>query len=778
MPHPWELYRVGTQVTAHPGIATVLPDFDFETFSAAGVVYDPIKQKWGSLPGLSDQNRGLKAVGARNYVEHETFRVLSLAWNLKDGRGERWWRPPELMDLFPASKRGDYCDVGELIEHVGTGGPLEAFNVGFELTVWEYHLHRVCGWPRLRIEQLYCAAAKARAAAIIGSSGSLDDVGEILRLHERKDPAGDKLIKKLTMPKPPTPEKSKSGGRGKPRIITQAANNDMRWTPITAGEDFERFYAYNKQDIRTEAEASMRLPDLSLRELEIWRWDLLCNTRGMQVDRYGIDNCIAVVEQCYVRGNAELQRLTNYTVSNSSEVAKLLEWMATQGVRLYDLDEDAVEEALLRTDYPLQVQRALRLRQSLAFGSVKKLWAFRYHSTEAGRLCDQYVYYGAHTGLWNGRAVQPANLFKGMFDKPEQAERALSIIASRCVELVEFEYPGVDPLEVVASCLRSLIIAAPGHRLISADFTAIQAVATSALANEQWRLDVFRTHGKFYETMASRLTGKPLQWYLDYREANKKHHDDRQLGKLAVLSGDFGAWINGWKRFNAQKYGDDAFIKDLILKTRTAQPMVSELWGGQTRNKFNKAPDGSYAQEHDQLYGLEGAAIAAILDPTQAYGYRGIVYQMHEDVLYCRPPSGGFIRYHSPRIAKSQRDYARPWEVEMSYEGWNSNATKGRAGWSRMKLYGGVQTQNTVSHMCREIQADAILSLERNGYPVVMHTHDEQVAEVPDGYGSTAHYTQIVRDSLPKWAVCSDGAPWPVKVPEAWEAQRYGKWED
>jgi DNA polymerase len=695
-------------------------------------------------------------------VTHPSFEVLSLAWDLKDGKGRRWWRPNFCagMAVPPHHK---LCDPNELVEYVRRGGIIEAFNVGFEFTVWNFYCVPVFGWPPLSELQIRCCKAKAKAC---GYPGALEDIGNVLKLHEQKDKAGDKLIKKLTVPRNPT-----------------KANQALRWTPITAGEEFEQFYAYNVQDIRTEAEASARIPDLSPRELDIWRLDFRVNQRGMHIDVKGVEDCLAIVEQCYAKYNAELQRLTNYTVSNTSEVQKLLQWCARQGVTLYNLDEDTIEEALKRTDYPPAVLRALRLRQMLAFGSVKKLYAFRSHVTQQHRLHDQYEYYGAHTGLWNGRAVQPANLYSGIFKKPEEAERALAVIASRCLELVEYEYFGVDPLEVVASCLRSLIVAAPGCKLISADFTAIQAVATSCLANEQWRIDVFRTHGKIYEMQAAMLTGKTLEYYLDYRQREKKHHPDRQnFGKIPVLSADFGAWVEGWKKFGADKLGDDAYIKSLIMRTRAAIPNVVEFWGGQTRNKFNRAPDGSYAEARPELYGLEGAAISAVLEPGRAFAYRGVAYQMHEDILYCRPPSGGFIIYHKPRLERAMNQWADPWQLDLSYEGWNSNAAKERQGWVRMKLYGGVLTQNTVSHCCREIQADALLALDTaqpRQYPIVMHTHDEQVAEVPDRpEWNATEYTQIVRNSLASWAVCDDGQPWPVKVPDAWEAYRYGKWED
>lgn len=622
-------------------------------------------------------------------------------------------------------------------------------------------------------DQARCSAAKARASAYPGALGEL---GDVLKVAETKEAAGGDLIRKLTMPKKPT-----------------KANQALRWTPLTANADFERFYEYNRQDVVAESHVSARIPDLTPRELEIWKLDLRINMRGMQIDMAAVEDCIAIVEQAELRYNGELSAITNGAVQKSSEVAKMREWMATQGVYLRELDEDTLADALKRVDYPRNVLRVLRIRQILAFGSVKKYYAFRAQTTAAGRLYDQYTYYGAHTSLWNGRGVQPANLYKGVFSKSEQVEHALSIIRMRSIEMLEYEYGEgsawaydpknngpLDALEVVASCLRSMVIAKEGHRLMSADFTAIQAVATSCMANEQWRIDVFRTHGKIYEAQAARLTAKTVEFYQAYRKEHSKHHDDRQLGKLATLSGDFGAWINGWKRFGADDLlGDDDAIKSVILKTREEMPNIVNFWGGQTINKFNKG-----GQEQQLLYGLEGAAISAILEPGNCFNSNpnskanlGVLYQVYDDVLYCRPPSGGFIRYHAPRLAPSSRLYASPWEFEMSYEGNNSNATKGKIGWIRMDLYGGVQTQNVISHMCREIQANALLRLEHAGYPVVMHTHDEGVAEVPNGFGTIQGYMDCVR-RLPDWAICEDGQPWPIKVPDAWECNRYGKWED
>lgn len=757
----WRTARAGDQVVAGIGLSTIYPDFDFETYSEGGYRWTKNAKngllKLASLPGLADQNRGLGAVGTRNYVQHPTFELLSLAYNLKDGSPAEWWRPDPSIPYYP-----HYCEETahlhphRLLQFVAAGGVIEAWGAMFEWQVWEFHCVPVLGWPRLHQEQMRDAPSKSRAS---GYPGKLEIAGNVLDLEEKKDAAGSKLIRKLTVPRNPT--------KGNPAL---------RWTPFTAAEDFQRFYEYNKQDPITESNASALLPDLTPRELEIWKMDFRVNMRGMQIDMAAVEDCITIVEQAEQRYNSELRTLTGGKVESSSKVKSMLDWMRSRGVTLYELDEETIEEALKRTDYPANVLRVLRIRQILAFGSVKKLYAMRAQTTREGRLCEQYVYYGAHTSLWNGRGVQPANLYKGIFDKPEQVERALQVIRSRCLELLEYEFHPHDGLEIIASCLRSMIIAAPGHRLISADFTAIQAVATSCMANELWRIEVFRTHGKIYEAQAAKLTGKTLEYYLEYRDREKKHHEDRQLGKLAILSADFGAWIGGWKRFGAEKYGDDKFIKDLILKTRNAMPNIVNFWGGQTVNKFRD-------NEEQLLHGLEGAAVSAILEPGKCFSSNpnaklAVHYQVYEDTLYCRPPSGGYIRYHAPRLQKSMRPYASAWEYVISYEGWNSNQSKkGGKGWVRMDLYSGILIQNVISNMCREIQANALLALDRNGYPIVMHTHDEGAAEVPNGVGSIAGYMAAVRGSLPAWAVCEDGQPWPIKVPDAWESTRYGKWD-
>lgn len=731
---------VGDKFRAGIGVASIHPTFDFETYSEAGYCWDVQENKWTSLPGIRNTERGITVVGAYNYVQHPTFEILCLTYNLLDGQGWRFWKQGQ-----PRPE--------PLIEHISSGKPIAGWNSGgFELIVWNEHCVPLLGWGLpIRYSQLHDDMAKARAWSL---PGKLEDAGEVLKLTQQKDKAGHDLIRKLTVPRNPT-----------------KANPALRWTPKTAAEDFARLYAYNVQDGVAELEASTRIPDLSPREREIWEVDQAINHRGMQLDMIGVKNCIHIVEQATEKYSQELTQLTNYHVRKHSDVQGSLEWMRTRGVFLNNLDEDTVAEELKKPHDP-GVLRLLKIRQLLSFSSVKKLYAMRAQVCADGRLRNSYGYHAAHTSLWNSYGVQVANLYKPnapWAQDPAGIESALGVIASGSLEYVEGVYG--DALECIANCLRSLVIAAPGHRLIASDYTAIQAVVVAGLFGEEWILEVFRTHGRIYEAMASILTGTPLQTYVDYKKREGKHHPDRQLGKLASLSAFFGAWISGWKRFGAEEYGDDEWLKETILTTRARIPNIVEGWGGQTRNKFRW-------NETAELYGLEGAAISAVLSPGTCYAYRKIRYQVHDDILYCQPPGNGDpLVYHEPRLEPSKRDYARPWELDLSYMGWNTNVKKGASGWERMKLYGGVLTQNVDAKCSRQYQADSLVRCERSGiYLPVMHTHDEIVTEVRDGIGSTEEYLKLV--NVPRDECYDDlGRPWPVMAKSADETHRYGKWE-
>ena len=747
-----------TTLVAGRGKSTILADFDFETYSEAGFIWNVKKNKF-TYPITGTENkrptkRGLLLVGTAAYAEHPSTEILSMAYNLKDGKGPRLWRPgdPNPTDLF---------------DHLARGELLEAWNVAFERHLWNNVCVKKYGWPPLPDAQLRCAMAKARA---FGIPGKLAEAGKVMNVSVRKDSDGRRLINKFSIPRNPTKKKA-----------------TRRIRPIDDLVDAENLYRYNLTDIATEAEIASLVPDLSDDELEFWKCDLAINARGVQIDHLGVICFIAIIEQAQKKYNSEVRDLTRGKVDSINEISKIHAWMSEYGVFSQSLDEEAIGK-LLSIDLPSVVRRVLEIRNSIGSASVKKVYSMINQLTTKGRIHDLFIYHSARTGRAAGAAVQPQNMPNsgpavgkcgdkkcGRYSKTIYAENYCPYCNDTNVtpgqewngeavidafdaiytgNLAEVEKLWGDSVAMLSGCLRGLFVAKEGHDLICSDYSAIEAVVLAALAGETWRMDVFHTHGKIYEMSASKITGTPFEQYVQFKKDTGRHHEDRKKGKVAELASGYQGWIGAWKNFGADKFMSEEEIKRAILAWRKASPKIVEFWGGQERNW------------RPEFYGIEGAAIQAVLNPGVEFSYRGIKYIVNRSVLYCQLLSGRLLTYHNPQVLPSER---RPGTLSLSFEGWNTNVKYGATGWVRMDTYGGKLTENIVQATARDILAHAIVNLEKAGYPIVLHVHDEIVSEIPKNTGSIEEFEEIM-SKLPKWA-----AGWPVKASGGWRGFRYGK---
>ena len=801
----------GHQLAAGLGGSTVYADLDFETYSEAGFVWNAEANKWRGPPRSSQGKKGLPVVGAAKYAADPTAEVLCLAYDLKDGQGARFWRPglPPPLDLWA---------------HVMTGLPLEAHNASFERWVWE----RVCagrmGWPGVRASQWRCSMAKSRAHTL---PGKLGEIGKVLGLPVQKDKNGARLIDKFAMPRNPTA----TDPRRRVRCIwtlTDLASElaDFASTlspdlaPAKAGRmidahekvlmsdhvDTLALGQYNLTDIDAEAHVSRVVPDMLPHELQYWQDDQAINHRGVAIDEDALHACIAVIEQAHEKYNAELHTLTGGAVARASELARLSEWLRTQGVPVGhgqgSMDDEAIEGLLKRPQlapvtYPNgcvarpPAGRALEIRAAVGSASVKKVFSMSNMLSAAGRLHDLYVWHGARTGRPTGSGPQPTNLPKagpptlkcgacGHYHRvdattcpwcglpclpgrkalewtPAAAEDALSVIRSRLLSVAEHFFG--DAMAAVSGVLRGLFVAAPGHDLISSDYTAIEGVVVACLAGEQWRIDAYDAGAPMYLVSAERMFGTTVADMLAYAKETGQHHPLRHKGKGGELGLGFGGWINALKQFGVDGTDDD--LKETVLKWRAASPAIVELWGGQSRNW------------RPHLFGLEGMAVSAVQNPGTEYAVMrldgtptGISYLMQGDVLYCRLLSGRPIPYHRPRLAQSVDSWRG---LELSFETWNTNPKNGPPGWVRMNTYSGRLCENVVQATARDIQMQAIRNCEAGGYPIVLHTYDEVVAEVPHGQGSVEGLEALMLRT-PAWC---EG--WPIKAAGGWIAGRYRK---
>lgn len=690
---------------------------DFETFSACE----------------------LKEAGLDNYARHPTTGVHCMAFAFDDEPVGMW-------------KFGEKNDAGgrgglSLFGHVREGGLVYAHNAAFELAIWNNVCVPKYGWPVLKPEQVRCTMAMAYAMSL---PSSLDKASAAVGIEQRKDMTGARVMMQLAKPKalghwsdcathnaPAYPAGSCDCG----------ANASIFWTPEDAPEKFQQLYAYCKQDVEVERALHKCMMELSDYEQKIWQIDYRINQRGIQVDLEAVNAAIKLVESEKARLNAEMLKTTGGVVGSCTEVQLLVKWIRSQGVEIRGLAKADVLDALSETGgdpLPDRVRTALILRREAAKSSTAKLIAMRDAASADGRVRGILQYHGANTGRWAGRRIQVQNFPRGNL-KPKEVDEFLgSLLALRGGRWTPEAFSRWTdmmygpPLDVLASCLRGMLVAAPGHELVAADFNAIEARVLAWLAGEEKVLDIFRTHGKIYEHAAAGIYDKPME-HIDKSE--------RQIGKVAVLALGYGGGIGAFQSM-ARVYGvkvEDHEADNIKKAWREAHPRIVGYW-------------------HD----LESAAINAVqLGCVCKAGVAGrqVQFKKNGSFLWCKLPSGRVLCYPYPEV----RDVEVPWggtKPALFY--WSVNGTTNK--WEETNTYGGSLAENVTQAVARDLLADAIVWLEEKGYPVVMHIHDEVVVEVPST--APAHTTELIEKLIsqtPAWA-----AGLPVSA-EGWRGKRYRK---
>lgn len=745
----------GQQIGAGCGLATVLPEMDFETYSEAGFIWNEKTQSYNAPKGATQ--KGISAVGAVAYSEHPSAEALCLSYDLKDGLGPRLW-----VLGMPGPT--------ELFEYIATGGLIEAVNCQFEYWIWKNICVPKLGWPDLPWYQLRDAAAKFRANAWPGALGKAAVVSGAV---EQKLETGDRLIKKFGCPRKPTKKDVRK-----------------RIRPEDDPADAQLYYEYCIGDIKAESAVSMLCPDLSPEEQEFELCTRASNVRGIGLDMQTIHAASGILDQAFDKYDVELCALTSGAVSKASELDKLKKWLEQFGIIAPELDADVIGKLLDSAGLHPAARRALEIRQLVGSAGVKKIWAMERMASKAGRAHDLIVYHTARTGRDGGRDIQPQNLVKqgpkvklcegcgyiyGIMltycpncNAPdivaqvkgwsyEAVPNAVEVIRTGRLEEVERVYG--DALLTLSGCIRGLFVPAEGCDFIASDYASVEAVVTAVLSGERWRIEAFRNKEDIYLRSASSITGTPYEEYLKHPDGPKGHPDRQKIGKPAELGLGFGGYLGAWRQFDSTDTFSDEEVKRNILAWRAASPAVVEFWGGQVRGV-------PWDPDRHELYGLEGMAIAAAQYPGQIFTYRDISYGVKDDALYCRLPSGRLITYHKPRLSPHRR-----WDdrLELSFEGWNTNPKKGPTGWIRMGTYGGSLCENVVQATARDIMRHAVVNLERAGYPVILRVHDEIVAEVPKGFGSVEDFERIM-GTMPAWAKY-----WPVRAAGGWRGSRYRK---
>lgn len=632
----------------------------------------------------------IKKAGLYKYVQSPDFEILLFAYAWDDG-------PVQIIDLA----QGQLLPPEIISALVDPSVAKHAYNATFEWCCinrfWPTHLNQ---WQCTMVHGLYC-----------GYTAGLAATAKALELPEshHKASTGTALIRTFSIPCKPT---KSNGGR-------------TRNLPHHEPEKWQLFKDYCVQDVVVEREIKKRLSGFPVPETEynLWLLDQRINLRGVTVDREFVRGalfCDGVV------GDELLTEALDITgLENPNSVAQLKAWVEKEtGQEVPDMTKATVAD-LIETTNCDTVKRALEIRQEMAKTSVKKYQAMDEAVCDDGRIRGLLQFYGANrTGRWAGRLVQVQNLPRNYL---ETLAHARECVKSRKVDALKLVYGNVP--DTLSQLVRTAFIPSPGNVLMVADFSAIEARIIAWLAGEQWRLDVFASHGKIYEASASAMFGVPLEKIVKGRP----EYELRQKGKIAELALGYQGSVGALISMGATNMGlSEDELPDIVHRWRSANKRIVDLW-----------------------YSMERAALE-VMRTGRPVGVKGLIlaregdYEHGQDFFTITLPSGRKLFY--PRPFLSQNDFGKE---ALHYHGVGTNRK-----WMVISTYGGKLVENCVQAIARDCLAEALMRVSAAGYEMVMHIHDEVVIDVPEYQANLDRVCEIMGrpiDWAPGLILTADG---------------------
>lgn len=623
------------------------------------------------LETYSEVNIG--KAGAYRYILDPSFEILLFAYSL-DGM------PVERIDVASGQ-------VIPLWLKSAIKNPMyikHAYNAAFE---W-FALSKYLGllppdqWRDTMLHALYC-----------GYPASLDAAGKAMGLPEdkKKLATGKALIRYFCVPCKPS----------------NANGNRTRNLPQHDPAKWALFKEYNGQDVVTEMEIERRLSAFPVPAFvqKQWETDLLMNARGVAADMEMVSGALVIGATVKSQLMAEARQLSG--LDNPNSIKQLAQWLtdATDSdAEITSVTKETVA-TMLKQPQPANVQRMLEIRQELGKTSTKKYDALETCIADDGRVRGLLQFYGANrTGRWAGRLVQVQNLPRTYTHPLPPARR---LVKDRNIAGLRMIYGSIN--DTLSQLIRTAFVATPGNVLIDADFSAIEARVISWLAGQEWRLEVFRTHGKIYEASASQMFHVPIE---KIKKGNPEYAL-RQRGKVAELALGYQGGVSAMRRMdtghNLDDLSDDE-VKGIVDRWRETNSMIRDLWNIVDSAAVTVITNGGAQTIRSETTDAV-ITLACELDVITGTRYMTILL-----------PSGRKLYYPSPEIGVNR--WGNP---SVSYMGQNQTTKR----WERVETYGGKLVENIVQAIARDCLAIAIENLEAQGLHVVFHIHDEVVIDTP-----------------------------------------------
>lgn len=469
----------------------------------------------------------LAKTGSFKYAEHPKARMLCFAIAKEDEDPITWDElngGQEALDL--------------LKEAVDTDSIIVAHNAMFESSCFNF-MNLPEGFTIPKLENWRCSYIQALRC---GLPGGLARLAIRLKLNQKKDDDGKRLIKMFCIGETPT-------------------------LPKENPKEFQKLVEYCRQDVRTEQAIWDRISSKNVSDFEqqVEIVDRVINHRGYRVRVDAVAPFMAFVDSCKTAYN---KRFTDITGIEASRRGKCLEWFSANGYGLKNLTADSRKLFLnkYKSRSGTKLYKAMEIYDSLSYTAQTKIEAIKRCASKDGRVRGTLQHYGGHTGRWSGKNVQPQNFKRVSIANAKELFDA--ICNGLTVEEAESLYDE-SPLMLVSNVVR-LFISGP---IGDVDYASIEARIISWLAQQEDSLESYRTGADLYVKMGSVVSGKP-------ESECGKGTLERFLGKQVILGCGYGM---GAPRFKASCENRGFNISDDLAKRsvkayRNSHPKIVQLW--------------------------------------------------------------------------------------------------------------------------------------------------------------------------------------------------------
>ena len=528
-------------------------------------------------------------------------------------------------------------------------------------------------------------------SAYCGLPMSLGQVGVALNLSVQKSNTGAALIRYFSIPCKPT---KTNGGR-------------TRNLPEHDPEKWQAFKDYLQDDVATTRDLHKALSVYKFTEAENYSLDQKINDRGVLLDLELINAAIELDATKTKELKTEARELTG--LENPNSPAQLTGWLTdTTGKDVSNLTKDAVNEMLVSATGP--AKRALEIRQQTSNTSIAKYTAAAFYACQDGRARGVSQFYGAgKTGRWAGRGIQLQNMPRNYMRTLSEARE---LVRQKDVDTLSFLYD--DQQKVLKELTRTMLIASPGEVFLVADFSAIEARVLAWLAGEEWRLRVFRGDGKIYEASASAMFNIPV-------EEIDKGSPYRAKGKVAELALGYQGGVGALVAMGAGAMGlSEHEMKSIVARWRKSNQKIVGYW-----SEVGKV------------------AKLALRNPNKKIKLGLLTFVYNRKALVIRLPSGRPLIFQSPQLGNG-----RFGEV-IKHMGVCPTTKR----WIQLETYGGKLVENIVQAVARDLLAHSMLTVDKQGFKIVLHVHDE-IAVEEDAAKADFALAELISAMLekPEWA--------------------------